>query len=182
MVPPDTRLPGGWNISADGYLVPPLSRGKDLEQLITRATGPKEDRVDPSFRPKSELWKMMLDDKWKVRIDVFDGPMCPSQYNKIGHHAWWDGRDYDEVMARWWVGLSPPSKRPISTPNPTGLSSSSRSATSRRSSSSLASMPPQSRRGLPGISFRVPKEEPPSPHHRPSKKPTPGVGPALRSS
>jgi hypothetical protein len=85
---------------------------------------------------------MMLDDKWKVRIDVFDGPMRPSQYNKIGHHAWWDGRDYDEVMARWWVGLSPPSKRPISTPNPTGSSSSSRSVTSRRSSSSLASKGP----------------------------------------
>jgi hypothetical protein len=34
MVPPDCRLPGGWNISADGFPVPPLPRGKELAQLI----------------------------------------------------------------------------------------------------------------------------------------------------
>jgi hypothetical protein len=50
MVPPDTRLPGGWNIGADGYPVPPLPRRKELAHLIEsrRRALPEEDRADPS--------------------------------------------------------------------------------------------------------------------------------------
>jgi hypothetical protein len=110
----------------------------------------------------------MLADEQKACIESFDGPVRPSQYNKIGHHTWWDGRDYDNVMARWRMGLPPPPKHTVSSPNLTALSYSLRLATFRRSP---ASAPPRPRRGMPGISFWVPKKEPPS-----LKKPNPIAG------
>jgi hypothetical protein len=58
MVLPDYRLPGGWNISAGNYHVLPLPCGKELSQLIEehcRALS-MEDRADPSYGPRSDLW------------------------------------------------------------------------------------------------------------------------------
>jgi hypothetical protein len=115
----------------------------------------------------------MLADERKARIEAFHRPVHPSQYNKLGRHALWDGCDNDFVMARWRAGLPPPPKRTVLSPNPTMSSSSSRTATSRRF---LASAPPCPRRGIPGISFRAPKEEPPSPSRRQAKKPKPVTG------
>jgi hypothetical protein len=179
MVPLECRLPADWNISTGGYPIPPLPCGKELIQLIeARCLAlPEEDRVDPSYGLRSDLWRLIFADKRKAHVEVFNGPVRPSQYNKIGHHAWWDSRDYDNVMARWRAGLPPPPKRTVSLPNPMVSSSSSRSATSRHS---LASTPPCLRRGMPGISFRVPKEELPSPPRRQLKKPKPIAGASVK--
>jgi hypothetical protein len=70
----------GWNINADGYPVPPLPRGKELAQLIEshRRALPEEDRANPSYWPKSDLWRLMLTDERKARVEAFDGPMRPS--------------------------------------------------------------------------------------------------------
>jgi hypothetical protein len=43
---------------------------------------------------------MMLADEQHALVDVYEGPMPPMQFNKRGRHAWWDVRDYDEVMVR----------------------------------------------------------------------------------
>jgi hypothetical protein len=169
LVSPDTRLPSGWKISAGGYPVPPLPTGKGLAQLIEARSQDlsESDRADLSFEPASVLWKIILNDERRARIKAYEGPVRPSQHNKRGRQAWWDGRDYDKVMAR----LPPLPKRAVYTmmaaPKPSGSSSSSRLATSRRS--------------MPRISFRASKEEPPSPSHRnssfrPSKKPNPVHG------
>jgi hypothetical protein len=179
IVPLECRLPAEWNISTGGYPIPPLPCGKELIQLIEarcRAL-PEEDRADPSYGPRSDLWRLIFADKRKARVEAFNGSVRPLQYNKIGCHAWWDGRDYENVMARWSAGLPPRPKRTVSSPNSTASSSFSRSATSRHS---LASMHPCPRRGMPGISFRAPKKEPPSPPCRQLKKPKPVAGASVK--
>jgi hypothetical protein len=89
MVSPNCRLPDGWNISADGYPVPPLPRRKELTKLTKehRRALPAEDRADPSYGPKSDWWRLMLADERMARVEAFDGPVRPLQYNKVGHHA-----------------------------------------------------------------------------------------------
>jgi hypothetical protein len=61
----------------------------------------KEDHNDPSFAATSKLWKFMLGDEQQAHFDAYEGPMCPSQFNKNSFHAWWYGHNYEEVMARW---------------------------------------------------------------------------------
>jgi hypothetical protein len=61
------------------------------------------------------LWNKLLRDELQAHIDAFEGPMHPSMYIKIGSHAWWDDRDYDEVMTCWRAGLPPPPKRVVDT-------------------------------------------------------------------
>jgi hypothetical protein len=166
---PDCRLPGGSNISTGGYLVPPLPRRKELVQLIEecRRALPVEDRADPSYEPKSDLWRLMLANKRKACVKAFDGLVRPSHFNKISRHAWWDGHDYEDVMARWRVGLPPPPKRTASSPNPTMSSSSSKLDTSLRS-------PPRRlhiREGAcPGSVSGCPRR---SHHHRRNRSPSP---------
>jgi hypothetical protein len=36
LVPPAWHLPHGWNVSMDGYAVPPIPDGAELEGLIGR--------------------------------------------------------------------------------------------------------------------------------------------------
>jgi hypothetical protein len=90
LVPSDCRLPGGWNISARGYPVLPLPRGKELAQLIEerRRALSVEDRTDPSYGPRSDFWQRMLADEQKACVEAFGRPVRLSQYNNIGRHAW----------------------------------------------------------------------------------------------
>jgi hypothetical protein len=46
------------------------------------------------------LWNKLLGDERQAHIDAFEGSTHPSKYIKICRHAWWDDRDYDEVMTR----------------------------------------------------------------------------------
>jgi hypothetical protein len=71
---------------------------------------------DPSFMQTLALLKMTLNDERQASIKAYEGLVRPSQYNKLDRHAWWDDRDYDEVMAHWRAGLPPPAKCAISTP------------------------------------------------------------------
>jgi hypothetical protein len=78
-VPPDTWLPGGRKISVEGHPVLWLSTGKDLAQLIDarQQDVSEEDRDDPSFAPRSEIWNVMLVDERQVRVNAYEGPMHP---------------------------------------------------------------------------------------------------------
>jgi hypothetical protein len=62
---------------------------KELAQLTEerRRDLPAEDCDDPSYGPKSNLWRLILADERKAHVKAFDGPVRPSQYNKVGHHA-----------------------------------------------------------------------------------------------
>jgi hypothetical protein len=73
MVPPDTRLPGGWNISADDYPVLPLPCRKEVAYLIKscRRALSEDDRADLSYGLRSDLWMMMLANERKACIEAF---------------------------------------------------------------------------------------------------------------
>jgi hypothetical protein len=81
LVSSDCRLPGGWNISAGGYPVSPLLRGKELAQLIEerRRALSVEDRADPSYGPRFDFWRRMLADEQKAWVEAFGRPVHLSQ-------------------------------------------------------------------------------------------------------
>jgi hypothetical protein len=93
-VPPDTQLPGGWNISVDGYPIPLLPIGKNLALLIheRRDALSQEDRNNPSFATDCELWKLILDDERQARVEAFEGMVRPFHFYKAGRHTWWQWR------------------------------------------------------------------------------------------
>jgi hypothetical protein len=54
-VPPDWRLPGGWNIGNDGSTIPPLPRDGDLREVIEyrRSLLTTQQRADPRWADKA---------------------------------------------------------------------------------------------------------------------------------
>jgi hypothetical protein len=54
----------------------------------------EEDHNDLSFTANSNLLKLMLANERQARVDAFEGPVRPSQFNKAGRHTWWGGGDY----------------------------------------------------------------------------------------
>jgi hypothetical protein len=51
LVPPDWRLPSGWNIAYDGSTIPPISRNGDLREVIEyrRSQLTAQQRADPRW-------------------------------------------------------------------------------------------------------------------------------------
>jgi hypothetical protein len=134
-----------------------LSVGANLENVIHRCRNElsEEDRNDPNFAADSNLWPALLADEILAALEAFEGPIHPVLYNRVGRHAWWNGRSFWEVIAAFRAGLQVPAPRDFSasrassTSTRAASSSSSRSTTLRRHSSV----------GVAGVSFRAPTME-----------------------
>jgi hypothetical protein len=68
------RHPRWWSISADGYAILLPHTGCQQELLI-------EERRDPSFAARSEIWSLMIDGERNEKVDASMGRCNP----------WWAG-------------------------------------------------------------------------------------------
>jgi hypothetical protein len=73
LVPPDSRLPGGWKTSASGQAIPPLPVGADLENVIHHRCDKlsEEDRNNPNFTIDFDLWPALLADERLAALEAF---------------------------------------------------------------------------------------------------------------
>jgi hypothetical protein len=87
---------------AGEYAIPPLPVGVDLKNVISshRDEFSEEDPLDPNLANDSEIWLAILSDERLAAINAFEGPVRPALYNRVGRHAWWNGRNYWEVIAK----------------------------------------------------------------------------------
>ena len=100
-VPPDTRLPFGWVISAGGLAVPPVPVGLALQVLILqrRAALTEEQRGDPLYTAESPYWLELFDGERQEAIARYDGPSPPPNRKNIkARHTWWRGLTVDIVL------------------------------------------------------------------------------------
>jgi hypothetical protein len=83
----------------------PTSRELSFPIHQQRDTLLEEDSCYPAYAATSDICGLIFDDestrglRWLV---------CPTQHNKAVRHAWWAGRDFDEIMAHYRAGLPPP--------------------------------------------------------------------------
>jgi hypothetical protein len=104
MVPPDFRAPGGWRLSAGGFLIPPPLTGAALDAAIDEVleTMSDEQRADPRFYPDNrEAWMAFFHHRYERELAAYDGPPPPpARNNAAGRRRWWSspGRTLEFVL------------------------------------------------------------------------------------
>ena len=105
LVPPDSRLPSRWPMSAGGLAVPPIPKfGTPKLELLIRwrwMALPDELKADPRYSSDNQYqWLSILAAKRRRDIGRYAGgdPKAPAKNNCEGRWNFWEGRTIEEVL------------------------------------------------------------------------------------
>jgi hypothetical protein len=99
LVPPAWHLPHGWHVSAASYVVSPIPKSAELDNLIGRCWQMflMHERELPENAPRCGIWLPRLERERHAELGEFAGPYV-GRYNVIGRRAWWQNWDVDDVL------------------------------------------------------------------------------------
>jgi hypothetical protein len=150
LIPLAWHLPHGWNVSATGYAIPPITKGPELDALIDRCWQMllihERELLENASCPG--IWLPRLQWERHAQLAEFTGPHV-SRYNIVGWRVWWQNRYVDDVLREHGY-VPPPPCRPFSSAHSAPTQAMSRSSFSdgcftARSGARSAPYPPPAR-------------------------------------
>ena len=89
LLPPKVTVPKGFGISLGGVPVPPIPKGRQFLEAMSRVREKEALGLDPKYHDDSDYWPARFQQEREAALNRFEGEHPPPENNMDGRIEYW---------------------------------------------------------------------------------------------